>query len=209
MDNYAELMFQGVVAELQKADGSYDKFQTAYPHRTQKQLTPDDIDFIRSRESFYIASITAGGWPYIQHRGGPVGFVHVTGPTRIACADYRGNRQFITMGNLRVENRVSLFFMDYLRRARLKIQGQATLEKIEDADPDLVDQLSIGEEPAERILVIDIVALDWNCPKYIPTLYSEAALRQVIGPEIVRLKTENAALKKELAALRGETEPES
>ncbi|MGI9380223.1 MAG: pyridoxamine 5'-phosphate oxidase family protein [Methyloligellaceae bacterium] len=209
MENYAELMFQGVVAELQKADGSFDKFQTAYPHRTQKELSPDDIDFLRSRESFYIASISTGGWPYIQHRGGPAGFVHVIGPARIACADYRGNRQFITMGNLQIETRVSLFFMDYLRRARLKIQGQATLEKIEDADPDLVLKLNSEELPVERILVIDIVGLDWNCPKYIPTLYSEVALRQIIGPEIVKLKTENETLKKELATLREQREPEN
>lgn len=204
MENYADLMFQGAVADLQKADGSHKRFQAYYPHRTKSELGDDEIAFIRSRESFYIASVNADGWPYIQHRGGPRGFLHVIGPARLACADYRGNRQFITMGNLRTEARVSLFLMDYLNHARLKIQGRASLVPVTEADPDLVAQLNSSVAPAERVLMIDVVALDWNCPKYIPTLYSEDALRQVVGPEFAKLRTENEALRQELALLRGE-----
>ena len=203
MENYADLMFRDGVAEFQRADGGYDKFQTFYVHRTQDALGPDDIAFIQARDSFYIASVNGEGWPYVQHRGGPRGFLKVIGPNRLACADYHGNRQFITMGNLQADAKVSLFFMDYLNHARLKVQGRATLVPIGEADPELVAQLGIGDLPAERVLEIEVVAMDWNCPKYIPTLYSEDALRQVVGPMVGKLQVENEALRAELAALKG------
>ena len=203
MENYADLMFRGAVAELQRSEGTFEKYQTAYKHRTGSELGPDDVDFIRRRDSFYLASITEDGWPYVQHRGGARGFVHVVGPNRLACADYRGNRQFITMGNLQTEARVSLFFIDYMNHARLKLQAKATLKRASEADPDLVARVSSAEAPAERILVVDVVAIDWNCPKYIPTLYPEDALREIVGPQIARLQAENEALKSELAELRG------
>jgi predicted pyridoxine 5'-phosphate oxidase superfamily flavin-nucleotide-binding protein len=200
LENYAEMMFQGAVAELQKADGGHAKFQASYRHRTQSELSPDDIAFIHARDSFYIASVNADGWPYIQHRGGPRGFLRVVGPNRLACADYRGNRQFITMGNLMTEARVSLFLMDYLNRARLKIQGRATLLPLAEADPDLAAQLAASDPPAERALVVDVAALDWNCQKYIPTLVPEDVLRHIVGQQIGRLQAENEALRAELAA---------
>ncbi len=203
MESYADVMFHGAVADLQRADGTYNKYQTAYKHRTSADLGSDDVDFIRRRDSFYLASITEDGWPYVQHRGGRRGFVHVIGPAQLACADYRGNRQFISMGNLQNEPRVSLFFMDYLNHARLKIQGKATLRLVSEVDTDLVARLDNPEAPAERILVVDVVAIDWNCPKYIPTLYPEDALQEIVGPQIAKLQAENEALKSELAKLRG------
>ncbi len=202
MENYADLMFRGRVAELQRAAGTYEKYQTAYGHRTGDTLGPDEVAFIRSRESFYIASLTEDGAPYIQHRGGAAGFVDVRDGTRLVCADYHGNRQFITMGNLASDGRVSLFFMDYLRHARLKLQGTATLVPADEADPDVVAGFATDAPAPERVLEVQITAFDWNCPKYIPTLYSEAALREVIGPEIGKLRAENAALKAELEALK-------
>lgn len=202
MENYADLMFRGQVADLQRAEGTHEKYRTAYRHRTRDTLGEDEIAFIRSRESFYIASLTEDGWPYIQHRGGPQGFVSVKGGTRLICGDYRGNRQFITMGNLATDNRVSLFFMDYLRHARLKLQGRATLVPVADADPEVVAGFSVAGPPPERVLEIEVVAFDWNCPKYIPTLYSEAALHEIVGPEIAKLREENARLEAELEALK-------
>ncbi len=203
MDNYADMMFQGAVADLQRAEGTFDKFQKFYVHRTQSELSEDDIAFITARDSFYISSLNDQGWPYIQHRGGARGFVQVLGASQLACADYVGNKQFITMGNLMADDRVSLFFMDYLNHTRLKVQGRATLKSVTDSDPKLVAQLDTGDTPAQRILTIDIVSMDWNCPKYIPTLYPEDIIRDVIGQQMGKLQAENEALKAELAKLRG------
>jgi predicted pyridoxine 5'-phosphate oxidase superfamily flavin-nucleotide-binding protein len=202
MRNYADLMFQDAVAELQTDQGSYDKFQKFYVHRTQEALSSDDIAFIRAANSFYIASTTSDGWPYIQHRGGPRGFLRVTSPTRLAIADYKGNQQFITQGNLQSDTRVSLFLMDYLNKTRLKIQGRATLVPIDQANPELVAQLETDAGPAERVMEIEIVAMDWNCPKYIPALYPEDAVQQIFGPEIEKLRAENAELHAQLTSLQ-------
>ena len=201
MENYADLMFTEVVKSLQEAAGTKAKYAKFYPHRTQEALSEADIAFIKARESFYLASVNAEGWPYIQHRGGARGFVHVAGPTKLAVADYRGNQQFISMGNLKTDPRVSVFFMDYMNHARLKVQGYASLIPVDEADPELVAQLDQSAAPAERVLQIDILAMDWNCPQYIPTLYPEAALAEVIGPQIRQLQEENAALKEALAKL--------
>jgi predicted pyridoxine 5'-phosphate oxidase superfamily flavin-nucleotide-binding protein len=201
MENYARLMFTKAVQDLQAQEGTKQKYETFYPHRTQDVLSQDDIDFIKQRNSFYIASVNSDGWPYIQHRGGARGFVHVTGPTSIACADYLGNKQFISMGNLKTEPRVSLFFMDYLNRRRLKIQGEATLIDAKDADPDLLSQLDQRAAPAERVLQINIIAMDWNCPKYIPTQIPEDAIEQIFGPEFEKLQSENQRLRDEIARL--------
>jgi len=206
MENYAELMFHDAVAELQKADGSFAQFQKMYPHRTQSEIGPQEKAFIETRESLYIASTSPDGWPYVQHRGGPMGFMQVIGPTKLACADYRGNRQFISMGNLQQNSKISIFCMDYLNQGRLKMQGRANLRPISEVSQNLQDRLDMKDMPAERVLEIDIIALDWNCPKYIPRLYSEDALRQVIGPQIAQLQAENRALKDQLAArASGET----
>ena len=205
MENYAELMFTETVKDLQEDAGTREKYERFYPHRTQDVLSDDDIAFIKARDSFYMASVNSEGWPYIQHRGGAVGFVHINGPTSLACADYHGNRQFISMGNLKTDKRVSLFFMDYMNHTRLKIQGHASLIPAKDADQDLLSKLDQTAAPAERILQVDIVAMDWNCPKYIPTLYPEAVLQNIVGPEIQALRDENTALRQELAMLRSKT----
>ena len=203
MENYAKLMFTEAVQDLQDSEGTRERFEAYYPHRTQEALSENDIAFIKARDSFYMASVNSDGWPYIQHRGGAPGFVHVAGPTTLACADYHGNRQFISMGNLKTDKRVSLFFMDYMNHARLKVQGHATLIPVADANPELVAKLDQSAAPAERVLHIEIVAMDWNCPKYIPTLYPETVLQQVVGPEIQALRDENAQLREQLSKLAG------
>ena len=203
MENYAELMFTEAVQDLQEDAGSRARYAKFYPHRTQETLSDDDIAFIKARDSFYMATVNSDGWPYIQHRGGARGFVHVASPTSLALADYPGNKQFISMGNLQTDDRVSLFFMDYMNHARLKVQGRASLVRAEEADPALLAKLDQSAGAAERVLHVEVVAMDWNCPKYIPTLYSEDALSHVIGPQIAQLTAENKALKAELARLRG------
>lgn len=197
MENYASLMFTEAIQDLQEAAGTRDKYQTLYPHRRQDSLSANDIEFIRARDSFYIATISENGWPYIQHRGGAPGFVHVEGPTQLACADYLGNKQFISMGNLKTNPKVSLFFMDYMNHARLKIQGNATLIAVEDADPALVSQLDQRAAQAQRVLQINIIAMDWNCPKYIPTLYPRAIVENTIN----KLQVENAQLRQTIESM--------
>jgi len=201
MENYATLMFTQAVRDLQDAEGTRRKFETFYPHRTHQALSEDDIAFIKARDSFYMASVNSDGWPYMQHRGGAPGFVHVAGPTTLVCADYPGNKQFISMGNLQSDPRVSLFFMDYLNHARLKIQGKASLISAVDADPEVLAQLDQRAAPAERVLQIEVVAMDWNCPKYIPTLYPESVVQQIVGPKLEALRAENAALRAEVERL--------
>ncbi|MGB1235701.1 MAG: pyridoxamine 5'-phosphate oxidase family protein [Planktomarina sp.] len=201
MENYAKLMFTEAVQDLQATEGTKERYEAFYPHRTQHALSENDMAFIKARNSFYMATVNSDGWPYMQHRGGARGFVHVAGPTTLVCADYVGNKQFISQGNLLTDDRVSLFFMDYMNHARLKVQGHAALVPVADADPDVVACLDQTMALAERVLTVQIIAMDWNCPKYIPTLFSEDAVRQVVGGQIGQLKAENEALRAEVARL--------
>ena len=131
-------------------------------------FTSEEIEFIASRDSFYMATVSETGWPYIQHRGGPKGFLRVLDPHTLAFADFAGNRQYISVGNLVASDRVALFLMDYNRRERLKIFGQA---RVLDAlkNPELAARLATSGYNAriERLLLIDVVAFDWNCPQHI------------------------------------------
>ncbi|MDB6064831.1 MAG: Pyridoxamine 5-phosphate oxidase-related FMN-binding [Pedosphaera sp.] len=131
-------------------------------------LIEDEIAFIKDRDSFYMATVSETGWPYIQHRGGPRGFLRVIDDQTLAFADFRGNRQLITAGNLANNDRVALFLMDYNQRERLKILGHA---KVVDARTDeaLARSLAMPGYSAkvERAFVIHVVATDWNCPQHI------------------------------------------
>jgi len=146
-------------------------------------LTDDETQFIQTRDSFYMATVSETGWPYMQHRGGQPGFLRVLSPSQLAFADYKGNRQMLSTGNLAVNNRVCLFLMDYPQRTRLKILGHA---RVEDArqHPELVAQLA---EPAaqrivERLFFADVVSFDWNCPKYITPRYTAAEVEEAVAP---------------------------
>lgn len=146
-------------------------------------LTDSEIGFIQDRDSFYMSTVTETGWPYIQHRGGQPGFLKVLSPNALAFADYKGNRQLISTGNIASGSRVALFVMDYPERTRLKILGQA---RVEDArnHPDLVSLLAEPERrtSVERLFVIDVIAFDWNCSQHITPRYSLADVQKVLGP---------------------------
>jgi predicted pyridoxine 5'-phosphate oxidase superfamily flavin-nucleotide-binding protein len=161
------------------------------------ELTPEEVDFIQARDSFYMATINADGWPYIQHRGGRPGFLRVLDSQRLAFADYRGNRQLVSLGNLATNDRVALFLMDYPQRTRLKILGHA---RVEDArqHPELVQQLAEPEAHriVERLFFIKVVAFDWNCPKYITPRYTAAEVEEIVAP-----------LKQRIAELEGKSTP--
>ncbi|MEM6620566.1 MAG: pyridoxamine 5'-phosphate oxidase family protein, partial [Pseudomonadota bacterium] len=171
-------------------------------------LGPAERAFIADRVSFYISSVSASGWPYVQHRGGPRGFLHVLGPTQLGFADYRGNRQFISAGNTDGDTRVALILMDYFNKRRLKLLGHARFLPLDKADPTLAATLSATVAgPPERIVTIDLTAADWNCPQFIPELYEGEAVKAVVGGRIAALEAENARLKAELAALQGGGDP--
>lgn len=160
-------------------------------------FTPEEATFIESRDSFYMATVTEDGWPYIQHRGGSKGFLKVTGPNQLMFADFGGNRQMISVGSLVANERVNLFLMDYPARERLKILGHA---KVLDAreHPDFVTKIEPpGGHAAkvERIFVIDVLSYDWNCPKFITPRYTAAEVEAVVAPLKARIAELEAQLK--------------
>ncbi|MGB1249609.1 MAG: pyridoxamine 5'-phosphate oxidase family protein [Candidatus Promineifilaceae bacterium] len=203
MENYGKLLFVNDVRELQDQVGSGEKYARFYEGRTKASLDEGEIDFIGERESFYIASVSSTGWPYVQHRGGPKGFLKVIGKNRLGFADYQGNRQFITMGHAAHDDRVALFLMDYEHRSRLKMLGRLTMQNVEDADPALRAALETsGQGKIERIATIEIVATDWNCPKYIPQLIELEKVKQFVNTQLQDLRDENARLKQQIERLK-------
>lgn len=203
MKRYDEVMFTDAVRALQDADGSADMYARSYGARTHA-LTADEVAFVTSRSSFYMATVSETGWPYIQHRGGPAGFLKVLDDHTLAFADYRGNRQHISEGNLSEDNRVSLFLMDYPRKARMKLQGRAVFQAAE-ADPDLAARLAVvGQGRVERVVTITLEAFDWNCPQFITPRFDASEIAQLVGPEMDKLNGRIAELEAELATLKGQ-----
>jgi len=159
-------------------------------------LTHDEISFIQARDSFYMATVSETGWPYLQHRGGEVGFLRVLSPTQLAFADYKGNRQLVSVGNLAVTDRVMLFLMDYPQRTRLKIMGHARLEDAR-KHPELVAQLAEPEvrHQVERLFFIDVVSFDWNCNQHITPRYTLEDIKGIVSPLQQRIAELEAQLK--------------
>ena len=160
-------------------------------------FTQEEITFIESRDSFYMATVSESGWPYIQHRGGSQGFLKVTGSNQLMFADFGGNRQMLSVGSLAVNDRVSLFLMDYPARERLKILGHVqVLDARENAD--LVAKIAPLDGHAakvERIFVIDVESYDWNCPKFITQRYTAAEVETAIEPLKARIVELESQLK--------------
>ncbi len=203
MQRYDELMFTDAVKAFQEVEGVADKYAATYGARTHA-LTEDEVGFVTSRTSFYMATVSETGWPYIQHRGGPAGFLNVLDDHTLAFADYRGNKQHITQGNLVSDNRVSVFLMDYPRKARMKLQGRATFQQATDA-PELANRLAVeGQGRVERVVTIALEAFDWNCPQFITPRFDSAEIAQLVGPEMDRLTARIAELEAEIDALKGQ-----
>lgn len=176
-----------------KRDRKFDRF------------TENEAAFIAERDSFYMASTSETGWPYVQHRGGPAGFLKLVDDRTLAFADYRGNRQYISTGNLAANDRVSLFLMDYPRRARLKIYARAEILAL-DAEPELTALVTILEYRAklERVYRLRLEAFDWNCSQHITARFSEHEVMTAVQPlrdSLARLEAENAELRARLATV--------
>ncbi|WP_299743521.1 pyridoxamine 5'-phosphate oxidase family protein [uncultured Tateyamaria sp.] len=203
MRRYDELMFTDAVKALQEADGSAEMYARSYGARTHA-LSADEVAFVASRTSFYMATVSETGWPYIQHRGGPAGFLKVLDDHTLAFADYRGNKQHISEGNLAGDDRVSMFLMDYPRKARMKLQGRATFAQAQD-NPDLAEQLAVdGQGRVERLVTIRLEAFDWNCPQFITPRFDASEIAQLVGPEMDKLTARIAELEIENAKLKGQ-----
>ena len=193
-NKFLELTFTDSVRKAQAHYFGDSRCIAGAPERDT--LTGEEMQFIRARDSFYMATVTETGWPYIQHRGGKPGFLRVISPAELAFADYKGNRQMLTTGNLAANNRVALFLMDYPRRERLKILGHA---RVEDArqHPELVAQFAKPEvhRIVERLFFIEVVSFDWNCPKYITPRYTALEVEAAVAPLKQRIAELEARLK--------------
>lgn len=154
-----------------------------------------EADFVQARDSFYMASVSENGWPYIQHRGGRAGFLRVLDAHTLGFADYSGNRQLLSTGNLSSDDRVALFLMDYPNRSRLKLQGHARVLDARE-HPKEVEQLAEPDQRrlVERLFLIDVVAFDWNCPQYITPRFSAEELREYVQPLQARIAELEAQL---------------
>ena len=169
MRHYPRTLFTPAVRAAQERYGSRAMGERLENDtRDDGQLGPAETAFIEERDGFYLATVNEEGWPYVQFRGGAPGFLKVLDPGRLAFADLRGNRQYISVGNLSADGRVSLFLMDYAERRRLKLLARATVHEAEEA-PELAEQV-VDEATArgtERIIVLEVVGFDWNCPQHI------------------------------------------
>jgi len=173
---FADLTFTDSVKASQEHYGSRARNQGVQEHfGPNDQLTSREAEFIALRDTFYLATVSETAWPYVQHRGGPPGFLRVLGPNQLAYADFRGNTQLISVGNVSKNDRCSLILMDYPNRLRLKILGHMRVEDARMIDVGELAKVELTEYKArvERVVFIDVVAFDWNCPQHITQRYTE------------------------------------
>ena len=175
---FAELAFTDAVKNIQSDQGSrnaYARMEVGDDYNNV--LVPNEAQFIAARDSFYMATVSETGWPYVQHRGGPAGFVKILDDRTLGFADFRGNRQYVSAENLNQNDRVSLFFMDYPNKTRLKLLGR--VHTLAPSDQDTLQKLIPGDRyqaRTERGFLISVEAFDWNCPQYITPRFTRATL---------------------------------
>lgn len=198
---YADIAFTPTVKKAQEQLGSrnaYARMEGA-PETRNHLLTESETQFIAARNSFYMATVSETGWPYIQYRGGPIGFVRVLDETMIGFADFRGNRQYISLGNLMTDDRVSLFFMDYPNKTRLKLFGRVKIIGLDDEATLSRLETSDYRARVERGFVIRVEGFDWNCPQHIVERYTLDEMRAMTAPLTARI----AELEQQLAQTAG------
>ena len=199
-NEFGEIVFTPTVKGLQEKLGSrkaYASLEAGEHHNNE--LGPDESEFIAERDSFYMASVSETDWPYVQHRGGPAGFVKILDAKTLGFADFRGNRQYVSVGNLTKNDRVALFFMDYPHRTRLKLLGHAELVGIERTE--VLESLAVPGYKAkvERGMLIHVAAFDWNCPQHITPRFTQEQVQTAVEP----LRQRIAQLEAQLAAATG------
>jgi predicted pyridoxine 5'-phosphate oxidase superfamily flavin-nucleotide-binding protein len=204
---FGSLVFTPAVKALQERYGSRKQYASLERQSdTPARLGPEEREYLAERDTFYIASIGATGWPYVQHRGGPKGFLKVIDDRTIAFADFRGNKQYISTGNLMTNDRVAIILVDYPRQLRLKILGHVEIFEGERAK----EWLAKVRDPeykatTERVYVIRVEAFDWNCQQHIVPRFSEEEIRDVLEPverQMRELQEDNKKLREQLAQVK-------
>lgn len=199
---FGSLVFTPAVKALQERYGSRRQYArlegSADP--SSGLLGPQESEYLSERDTFYMATVGATGWPYVQHRGGPKGFLKVIDPSTIAFADFRGNRQYVSTGNLVTDNRVAIISVDYPRQLRLKVLGRAEVFEGDQAKDWLEKVRDPGYKAVtERVYVIKVEGLDWNCQQHITPRYTAEEIRAVLEPfeqRMQELEQENQKLRK-------------
>ncbi len=197
--NFAEIAFTGLVKELQEKYGSRKGYERMEKFNIIDGLSENEVGFIEDRDSFYLASIGEKKFPYIQHRGGPKGFVKVLDKHTIGFIDFSGNKQYISVGNFATNNNVALIMLDYPARARLKIFAKAEIVELNE-NPELLASLDLGEYKyrPERMMLFHVEAYDWNCPQHITPRFTVDEIKIALQPQLNRidqLEMENQMLK--------------
>ena len=183
---FLELVFTPAVEAEQARQGSRAGYAAALGAADGGSavdvLGEREVAFIEARDSFYLASVSATGWPYVQHRGGPPGFVRRIEGQTIGWADYAGNRQYVSVGNSATDDRVALIFMDYPHRRRLKVLGHLRVHDLADR-PDLAERLAVDGYRArtERFILVTVEAFDWNCPQHITPRFTATEVAGVVA----------------------------
>jgi len=198
--NYAGLAFTDAVKALQETKGSRRSYERAEKNQMVEGLDANEIAFIADQDHFFMASFGENGYPYIQHRGGPKGFLKVIDPKTLAFVDFTGNKQYITVGNAQTNPNVAIIMVSYPQRARLKIYAKIRVVEIAD-DPALFEQIDPTDYPhrPERMMVLDVQAFDWNCPQHITPRYTVEDIETAFAPQkeyIAQLEAEILELKK-------------
>ena len=200
--DFLEIATTPSVKAAQEANGSGAFWSSFKGKKENDRFTAAEVEFIATRDSFYMASVSETGWPYVQHRGGPAGFLRVLDDTTLAFADFRGNRQYISLGNVTANDRVALFLMDYPHRRRLKIYARIGAKDMS-SDPALAEKLALPGYGAkvERFFLLHLEAFNWNCPQHITPRFTESEIDAALTPvraHIAQLEAENKMLREKL-----------
>ena len=202
-NKFYDIAFTPAVKEAQARYGSRRHYEKSEARGSEYNtaLSDAEIDFIEQRDGFYMATVGEQGQPYVQFRGGRPGFLKALDERTLGYADFRGNLQYISVGNLAANNRVALFLMDYANRRRLKIFAEAEVRDAPDA-PEFVEILGDAgyEAKIERVVVLRVKAFDWNCPQHITPRYTIEEVRRMVAP----LNEHIEKLERELKELRAE-----
>lgn len=196
--NFHQIAFTDGVKALQIEHGSRNSYERMEKFNVVDGLSENEMGFIANRNSFYLASYGANDFPYVQHRGGPTGFLKVLDKHRIGFIDFTGNKQYITVGNMATNNNVALIMVDYPSQSRLKIYAKTEIVELND-NPKLLATLDLGDYKfrPERMLVFHIEAYDWNCPQHITPRYTAEEIKIALQPQqdyISKLEEENKRL---------------